>query len=131
MISRDIGGRACGGVSVLARDSIPYSECTLNTTLQAKAVTISTSKIITICLLYLPPSENLNSVLLNRLIDQLHLLHVVTLMVIGCLGVVTKTIVGEIELMNLLLITMYVWFLYTYLHLATGTFTTIDLSLCS
>ena len=36
LTSCDIGGRACGGVSVLARDS----ECTLNTTLQAKTVTI-------------------------------------------------------------------------------------------
>ena len=71
LTSRDIGGRACGGTSVLARDDIPYSECTLNTTLQAKTVTISTSNTITICSLYFPPSENLNIVLLSRLIDQL------------------------------------------------------------
>ena len=71
MTSRDIGGRACGGVSVLVRDGIPSSECTLNTSLQAKAVTISTSKTLTVCSLYLPPSENLNIVLLTRLIDQL------------------------------------------------------------
>ena len=49
LTSRDIGVRACGGVSVLSRDGIPSSECTLNTSLQAKAVTISTSKTITIC----------------------------------------------------------------------------------
>ena len=53
--SRDISGRACGGVSVLVRDGIPYSECKLYTTLQAKAVTTSTSKTITVCSLYLPP----------------------------------------------------------------------------
>ena len=40
-------------------------------TLQAKGVTISTSKNITVCSLHLPHSENLNIVLLNRLIDQL------------------------------------------------------------
>ena len=40
LTTRDIGGWACGGVSVLVRDDIPYSECTLNTTLQAKIVTI-------------------------------------------------------------------------------------------
>ena len=55
MTSRDIGDRACGGVSVLVRDGIPSSECTLNTSLQAKAVTISTSKLLLfvhyICLL--------------------------------------------------------------------------------
>ena len=33
LTSRDSGGRACGGVSVLARDDIPYSECTLHTTI--------------------------------------------------------------------------------------------------
>ena len=42
-----------------------------NTTLQAKTVTISTSKTITICYLYLPPSDNPIIVLLTRLIDQL------------------------------------------------------------
>ena len=71
LVIRDIGDRPCGGVSVLVRDSIPHSECTLNTTLQARAVTISTSKTITVCSLYLPPSENLNIVLLNQLVDQL------------------------------------------------------------
>ena len=71
LTNRDIGGRACGEVSVLVRDGIPYSECKLYTTLQAKAVTISTSKTITICSLYLLPSEYLNIVLLSRLIDQL------------------------------------------------------------
>ena len=71
LTSRGIGDRACGGVSVLSRDGIPSSECTLNTSLPAKAVTISTSKTITICSLYLPPSEKLNIVLLSRLIDQL------------------------------------------------------------
>ena len=35
------------------------------TTLQARAVTISTSKTITVCSLYLPPSENLNIVFIE------------------------------------------------------------------
>ena len=71
LTGRDIGGRACGGVLVWVRDGIPYSEFKLNTTLQAKAVAISTSKTITVCSLYLPPSENLNIVLLTGLIAQL------------------------------------------------------------
>ena len=71
LTSRDIGGGGSGGVSVLVIDGIPCSECILNRTLQAKAVTISTSKTITICLLYLPPSNNLNIVLFSCLIDQL------------------------------------------------------------
>ena len=71
LISRDIGGGACGGVSVLARDGIPYSKCTLYTSLQATTVTISMSTTITIYSLYLPPSDNLNIIILTRLIDQL------------------------------------------------------------
>ena len=58
-------------MSVLGRDGIHYSMCKLHTTLKEKAVTISTSKTITICSLYLPPNEYLNIVLLCRLMDQL------------------------------------------------------------
>ena len=36
LMSRDIGGTSCVGVSLLARDGTPYSECMLNTTLQEK-----------------------------------------------------------------------------------------------
>ena len=71
LTNHNIDSRACGGLSVMVRDGIPSSEYTLNTSLQAKAVTISTSKTITICSVYLPPSENLNIVLLTRLIAQL------------------------------------------------------------
>ena len=53
LISRDIGSRTYDVVSVLVREGTSYSECTLNTTLQAKTVTTSTSKTITICSLYL------------------------------------------------------------------------------
>ena len=53
LTGRDIGGKACGGVSVLVRDGIPSSECTLDRSLQAKAVPISTFKTITVCSLYL------------------------------------------------------------------------------
>ena len=38
LTSRDIGGRACGGVSVLARDDITYSECRLNSSQDAKKI---------------------------------------------------------------------------------------------
>ena len=36
LTSRDMGGRACGGVSVLVRDGIPYSECKLYTRKQSQ-----------------------------------------------------------------------------------------------
>ena len=61
--SQDIGGRACGGVSILVKEGIPQSEVQLNTTLQAKAVTISSPKVLTVCSLYLSPSININPLL--------------------------------------------------------------------
>ena len=136
LTSRDIGGRACGGVSVLVRDGIPSSECTLNTSLQAKTVTISTSKTITICSLYLPPSENLNIVLLTRLIAQLPTPFVICgdfnghSVTWGCDKNNSRgdRIDDFITDNNVSLLNDGS---YTYLHPATGTFTAIDLSLCS
>ena len=119
-------------LSVLVRDGITYSEFTLHTTLQAKAVTISTSKTITIYSLYLPPSENLNIVLLSRLIDQLPTPFVIC----GDINGYSKTwgydknnsrenrIHDFITDNNICLIKDGS---YTYLHPATGTFTTIFL----
>ena len=133
---RDIGGRACGGVSVLSRDGIPSSECTLNTSLQAKSVTISTSIGITICSLYLPPSDNLNIVLLTRLIAELPTPFVICGDFKGhsvtwdcdknnsCGDIIDDFITDN----NVCLLNDGS---YTYLHPATGTCTAIDLSLCS
>ena len=125
-----------GGVSVLVRDGIPSSECTLNTSLQAKAVTISTSKTITVCSLYLPHSEHLNIVLLTRLIDQLPNSFVICgdfnghSMTWGCDKNNSRgDRIGDfITENNICLLNDGS---YTYLHPATGTFTAIDLSLCS
>ena len=120
---------------MLVRDGIPSSECTLNTSLQAKPVTISTSKTITVCSLYLPPSENLNIVLLTRLIDQLPTPFVICgdfnghSMTWGCDKNNSRgdKIDDFITENNICLLNDGS---YTYLHPATGTFTCIDLSLC-
>ena len=125
-----------GYQSYRSRDGIPSSECTLNTSLQAKAVTISTSKTITICSLYLPPSENLNIVLLSRLIDQLPAPFVICgdfnghSITWGCDKNNSRgdRIDDFITENNICLLNNGS---YTYLHPATGTFTAIDLSLCS
>ena len=121
LTSRDIGGRACGGVSVLVRDGIHYSECKLYTTLQVKAVTMVTSNTITICLLYLPPSEYLNIVLLSRLIDQLPAPFVICgdfnghSMTWGC----DKKNSREIELTILLRKTIIVYLMMVLIHICT------------
>ena len=120
LTSRDIDSCACGVVWCQSwLEGIRYSECSLNTTVQAKSATISTSKIITMCSLYLPPSNNLNIVLLTRLIDQLSTPFVVCgdfnghIMTWGC----DKTIVGEIELIILLLIIMYDCLIMVLIHI--------------
>ena len=97
-----------------------------------KAVTISTSKTITVCSLYLPPSENLNIVLLTRLIDQLPTPFVIcgdfngNSMTWGCeknnsRGDIIDDFITE---NNVCLLNDGS---YTYLHPATGTSTAIDL----
>ena len=135
LASRDIGGGACGGMSVLVRGGIPYSECTLNTTPYAKEVTIYMSKTITICSLYFSSRENLNIALLTRLIDQLPTTF------IFCGDFKGHSIIWGCDKNNSRgdkiddFITITICLLndgcYTYLHLPTATFTVIDLSLCS
>ena len=131
MLIRDVGDRPCGCVSVLIRDS------TLNTTLQARAVTISTSKTITVCSLYLPPSENLNIVLLNQLVDQLP----TPFIICGDFNGHSITWGGESNNFRGRTIDDFIATLdslcllndgsFTYLHPASSTFTAIDRSRCS
>ena len=121
LTSRDIGGGACGGVSVLVRDGIPYSECKLNTTLQAKAVTISTSNTIIMCSLCLPPSENLNIdfIMSSDLPTSNLICYLWDLLVIAWLGVMIRIIVGEIELTILLRKTIFVYLMMVLIHICT------------
>ena len=101
-----------------------------------ETISISTSKTITICSLYLPPSENLNIVLLTRLFDQLPNPFVICgdfnghSMTWGCDKSNNRgdRIDDFITENNICLLNDGS---YTYLHPATGTFTAIDLSLCS
>ena len=122
------------GCQALVRDGSPSSEYTRNTSLQAKTVTICRSITITICSLYLPPSENLNIVLLTRLIAQLPTPlvicgdfngHSVTW---GCdknngRGDRTDDFITDRN------VCLPNYGSYTYLHRATETFSAIDLSL--
>ena len=48
--------RARGGVAVVVSDSVPHRQININTSLQATALSISLTKTITICSVYLPPS---------------------------------------------------------------------------
>ena len=63
--------RATGGVAVLINNGHLSSEVNLNSPLQAVAATITTNRTITLCSIYLPPSEQVSEIDLTNLIDQL------------------------------------------------------------
>ena len=55
----------------MVKSGVPHSQFDLNTNLQAVAVNVTLAKIITICSIYLPPSDTLSKNSLVSLIDQL------------------------------------------------------------
>ena len=134
--SEGVDGRACGGVSVLVKKSIPHRQITLNTNLQAVAVVLSLHKTITICSIYIPPRYQLVNRELNDLFDQLPSPFI---------------LIGDMNAHNITwgnpdnnskgdklekLISDYDLCLWndgcpTYIHPATGTFSAIDMSICS
>ncbi|GBO33637.1 RNA-directed DNA polymerase from mobile element jockey [Araneus ventricosus] len=63
--------RASGGVAILAATHIPSIPLTLNTNLQAVAIRIQIQSLVTVCSLYLPPSQHISQTDLNNLICQL------------------------------------------------------------
>ena len=72
---RDLRQRtiAHGGVAVLVHHGVPCSSFTLQTCLQAVAVTVDLGVMRpTICSIYIPPGDNIDFQDLESVIDQLH-----------------------------------------------------------
>ena len=65
------GDRIRGVVAVLVNNTVPHRTVNVNTSLQATAVSISLTKTITICSVYLPPSIPIDCNELDELIEQL------------------------------------------------------------
>ncbi|GBO08904.1 putative RNA-directed DNA polymerase from transposon BS [Araneus ventricosus] len=63
--------RASGGVALLVSHDTPSPVVTLHTNLQAVAVRVMLSNLVTVCTLYLPPSTSVNDRDLDRLVDEL------------------------------------------------------------
>ncbi|GBN56431.1 hypothetical protein AVEN_35289-1 [Araneus ventricosus] len=59
-------GRASGGVALLVSQDAPSYVITLHTNLQALAVRVMLSNLVTVCTLYLLPSTNVNDRDLDR-----------------------------------------------------------------
>ena len=129
------GQRASGGTSIMVKSSVPHSHFDLNTNLQAVAVNVTLSKKVTICSIYLPPSDTLSKHSLVNLIDQLP--H--PFMLVGDFnghskvwgssdtndrGEIIEDVIAENDLCLLNEKQP------TYLHPPTGNYYAIDLSLC-
>ena len=136
--SQETENRAYGGVSILVNENVPQSIVTLNTNLQAVAIKLTAHKTITLCSVYLPPRNNFNfnPKDLQDVIDQLPSPFILmgdfnghhTLW--GCEDVNNR---GQ-QLEDLILKNDLILFndkSHTYFHSASGTFTSIDLTLCS
>jgi len=128
--------RASGGVSVIVNNRAPHSIIPLNTNLQAIAVSVTLHRVITFCSIYIPPNSNLIPNELDNIVQQLPTPFV---------------LLGDFNAHNILWGSNYIndrghkienfisrhdLCLYntkspTYLHPGTGTYTCIDLTICS
>ena len=119
----------------MVKSSVPHSQFDLNTNLQAVAVTVTLSKKVTICSIYLPPNDTISKNSLVDLINQIP--HPFTLVrdfsghskVWGCSatndrGEIIEDVIAENDLC--LLNEKHP----TYLHPPTGNYYAKDLSLC-
>ena len=128
--------KASGGVAVLVNNCVPHHVIKLDTTLQAVAVNISLNKTITVCSIYLPPSLPIDIKKLDHLIDQLPNPFILmgdfnshhTLW--GCANTNDKGRIIEdfVTRHDLVLINDKS---STYLHPATGSYSSLDLTICS
>ena len=129
------GHRPHGGAGILIRKDIPYSVLPLNTALQAVACRVSTFQPLTLCSLYLPPSSSWRHSDLLSLVSQLP--PPVLLMgdfnahnsLWGCVDTNAKGLEVTTFLLqsNLCLLNKKET---TYIHPATGSFSSIDLAIC-
>ena len=130
------GDRASGGVAVIVNNNVPHHAVKLDSALQAVAVSISLNKTFTLCSVYLPPSSPIDIKKLDHLIDQLPKPFIVmgdfnshhTLW--GCTDTNDKGRIIEdfITGHDLVLLNDKS---STYLHPATGSYSSLDLTICS
>ena len=125
-----------GGTAILVRNDIPYTSLHLNTPLQAAVIQIFLNRPYTVCSLYLPPSDPISRADLHRLVGGLPS----PFLLLGdfngrhplwgdCTanprGELVSDFIGDEGLGVLNSGDM------THFHVQNGTFTAIDLSLCS
>ena len=127
--------KAAGGSTILVDSRIPHSKINLNSELQAVAIRVTLHKVMTICSVYLPPNSNIHKSTLNDLVEQLPTPYIIVgdfnghNPLWGCsdynnMGKTLEDFITEndICLMNNKMA--------TYLHPATGHYSSLDLALC-
>ena len=130
------GEKARGGVSVIV-NNIPHKPVSLNTNLQAVAVRLSLHNTLTLCSLYLPPSTPIDQNKLNDLVSQLPSPFILAgdfnghNVIWGCDDNNQRGLQLENFISNKSLSFMNDNKSKTYLHPATGFYSSIDLTLCS
>lgn len=127
--------KASGGTSILIHSNVPHSKIDINTNLQAVAVKVTLSKVISICSIYVPPNSKLKQDDLETLILQIPQPFILVgdfnghSELWGCndkneKGKILEEFILENDLCLLNNKTS------TYLHPASGSYTSIDLSIC-
>ena len=128
--------KASGGVAVIVNNCVPHHSVNLDTTLQAVAVSISLNMTITLCSVYLPPSSPIDIRKVENLINQLQKPFILMgdfnshHALWGCMntnekGRIIEDFITEHDLVLLNDKSS------TYLHPATGSYSSLDLTLCS
>ena len=129
------GQRPSGGSSILVHSSCPQREIKLVTNLQAVAISVTLDKEITICSVYIPPNFHLETEHLDTLLKQLPSPYILVgdfnghNILWGCKYNNPKgNIIEDFIIKNDLCLMNDKS--HTYLHPATGNFSSLDLSLC-
>ena len=131
-----INERAIGGIATFIRNDIIQSEIPLNTQLQAQAVRLTLNKTITVCNIYLPPSLKIRLADLNDIINQLPK----PILFLGDFNAHSALWGNQVtdqkgklieDLLNNHNLSLLNDKSPTYLHLGTGSKTSIDLSIAS
>ena len=71
LTKKSLNVRATGGIALLINKSYLFTEVHLNTPLQALAAKVTLNKVVTVCSIYLPPSDDVAKTDLINLIEQL------------------------------------------------------------
>ena len=126
--------RAAGGVSIFVNNA-PHSHIPLDTNLQAVAVSLTLHRVITLCSIYIPPSSRLSPKDLDDLVPQLPSPFILLgdfnghNILWGSKDINDKCKIVECFIHNHGLC-LYKIKSPTHLHPATGTYTSLDLSIC-